>query len=506
MFGRSGEYLTLRLRSMSFKAMLRQDIAYFDDHDNNVGSLCTRLSTDASQVQGAAGIRLGSTLMSFTSIAAGLAIGFAFCWQLTLLIIGFLPFLMIGGFLQMKMLTGAAGKNKEALEVAGKIAIESVENIRTVASLTREDMFYIKFCEELETPYRDALKKAHVIGISFSFSQGIIFFAYAASFYLGAYLIQAKLVDDFVKIFRAFSAVVFGGMAIGQASSFAPDAAKAQSSAKSVFKLLDRKPDIDSEMVDGEQPSEGEFTSTIEFRDAHFRYPTRPDTVVLNGLNLTVSPGQTVALVGSSGCGKSTTVQLTERFYDPENGNVYLDKYSLKDLNIQWLRRQIGIVSQEPVLFDQSIADNIAYGDNFRKVGMDEIVAAARKANIHEFISSLPQGYDTNVGEKGAQLSGGQKQRVAIARALVRNPKILLLDEATSALDTESEKVVQEALDKAREGRTSIVIAHRLSTIQNADKICVIRHGVVTEEGTHSELMKKQGFYYKLNIAQQRKK
>lgn len=170
----------------------------------------------------------------------------------------------------------------------------------------------------------------------------------------------------------------------------------------------------------------------------------------------------------------------------------------MKTLNIQWLRSQIGIVSQEPILFDRSIAENIAYGDNSRVVSMEEIIDAARGANIHNFISSLPDGYETNVGSKGTQLSGGQKQRVAIARALVRNPKVLLLDEATSALDTESEKIVQEALDKARQGRTCVVIAHRLSTIQNADQICVVSHGKVTETGTHSELMAKQGFYYKL--------
>ncbi|WAQ94713.1 MDR1-like protein [Mya arenaria] len=467
MFGRSGEYLTLRLRSACFKALLRQEIAYFDDHNNSVGALTTRL------------------------------------WKLTLLIIAFLPLVVIGGALEMQMMQGAAGKNKEALEAAGKVAIESIENIRTVASLTREDMFRKKFGDELDTPYRGALKKAHVIGISFSMSQAAMFFAYAASFWLGAYLIQKSEVD-YVDVFKAFSAIIFGGMAIGNASSFAPDAGKAEASAKEIFRLLDKRPEIDSESTEGQELTQ--YNSNIQFTNVTFRYPTRPDTQVLQGLNLDVGQGQTVALVGSSGCGKSTTVQLTERFYEPEGGSVCLDGHNLTDLNLQWLRSQIGIVSQEPTLFDRTIAQNIAYGDNNRDIPMDEIIAAARKANIHDFIASLPDGYDTNVGEKGAQLSGGQKQRVAIARALVRNPKILLLDEATSALDTESEKIVQEALDRAREGRTCITIAHRLSTIQNADKICVIRHGVVTEQGRHNELMQKQGFYHKLNMAQARKK
>ena len=238
---------------------------------------------------------------------------------------------------------------------------------------------------------------------------------------------------------------------------------------------------------------------------------------------MAVKPGQTLALVGPSGCGKSTLVSLVERFYDPVSGTVTLEGTNLKDLNLSWLRRQIGIVSQEPVLFDASIAENICYGALYREVSDQEVIEAAKSANIHNFIVSLPmvsmstsqqsflgiaqscifsQGYNTNVGTKGTQLSGGQKQRIAIARALVRNPKILLLDEATSALDTESEKVVQEALEKARQGRTSIVIAHRLSTIYNSDIIAVIHEGQVIEAGTHAHLMGLKEAYYLLNTVQ----
>ena len=255
----------------------------------------------------------------------------------------------------------------------------------------------------------------------------------------------------------------------------------------------------------------------IEMQNATFEYPSRPGVKVLDKMSMMVKPGQTVALVGPSGCGKSTIVSLLERFYDPESGSLTLDGSDLRDLNIRWLRSQIGIVSQEPVLFDTSIAENIRYGANFREVSDEEVVEAAKAANIHSFIESLPQvcslsdyncslfshlclqGYSTNVGSKGTQLSGGQKQRIAIARALVRNPKILLLDEATSALDTESEKIVQEALDKAREGRTSIVIAHRLSTIYNADLIIVIKSGKVAEKGTHESLLRERGIYFTLN-------
>ncbi|XP_068013048.1 ATP-dependent translocase ABCB1 isoform X4 [Melanerpes formicivorus] len=285
-------------------------------------------------------------------------------------------------------------------------------------------------------------------------------------------------------------------MALGQSSSFAPDYAKAKISAAHLFLLFERVPSIDSYSEDGEQP--GSFEGNITIKDVRFNYPNRPDVKILQGLNLKVEKGQTLALVGSSGCGKSTVVQLLERFYDPLEGEVLFDGKNAKSLNIQWLRAQLGIVSQEPILFDCTIAENIAYGDNSRQVSHEEVVHAAKEANIHSFIESLPNKYSTRVGDKGTQLSGGQKQRIAIARALVRRPRVLLLDEATSALDTESEKIVQEALDKAREGRTCIVIAHRLSTIQNADKIAVIDSGRVVEQGTHQQLLAHKGIYYSL--------
>ncbi|KAI0242199.1 ATP-dependent translocase ABCB1, partial [Lamellibrachia satsuma] len=240
------------------------------------------------------------------------------------------------------------------------------------------------------------------------------------------------------------------------------------------------------------------FSGSVQFKLVRFRYPTRPTVPVLRGLTLKVTPGKTLALVGSSGCGKSTTVSLIERFYEAIGGQVLFDGIDIKQLNLTWTRNQIGIVSQEPILFDCTIAENIAYGDNSREVTMDEIMDAAKKSNIHNFIAQLPLGYNTRVGDKGTQLSGGQKQRVAIARALLRSPKVLLLDEATSALDTHSERVVQEALDKARVGRTCIVIAHRLSTIQDADAIAVFHNGRVVELGTHQQLLARRGIYYDL--------
>ncbi|XP_022083099.1 multidrug resistance protein 1A-like isoform X2 [Acanthaster planci] len=497
--GKSGGELTMRLRGMMFKAMLRQDIGWFDDHKNSSGALTTRLSSQVSLIQGVSGDRFGFITQAFFNIGVAIIIAFIFGWQLTLLVLAFLPLIMFAGLIQTKFQRGMAATKKSSNENIGKIVTETIENVRTVASLTIEPAFIQKYIRLMAKPYRDSKRDAHLSGIAYSISQCVIFFAYAAAFRFGGWLVQ-NCYMEFQNVFLVFSAIIFGGFGLGRAMASAPDYNKAKFAAAYMFHLLDRVPPVDSYSDKGLKPEE--FESKISFDKVRFRYPTRPDVPVLRGLTVSVKPGETLALVGSSGCGKSTTVSLFERFYTPTAGLVSLDSNDIKVLNTGWLRSQIGLVSQEPVLFDLSVAENIAYGDNSRVVPMLEVIEAARKANIHDFIASLPEGYETRVGDKGTQLSGGQKQRVAIARALVRNPKILLLDEATSALDMESERVVQAALDEAKKGRTCITIAHRLSTIHDAEKIVVIRHGKVAEIGRHEDLMQLQGQYYSLYTAQ----
>ncbi|XP_039649298.1 bile salt export pump [Perca fluviatilis] len=494
-FSKSGELLTRRLRRLGFHAMLGQEIGWFDDHRNSPGALTTRLATDASQVQGATGSQIGMIVNSLTNIGVAVLMSFYFSWKLTLLILCFLPFIALSGGFQAKMLTGFAKQDKEAMEVAGRISGEALNNIRTIAGLGKEKIFVDMYEAQLDGPYQAALKKAKVYGACYGFAQCVIFLTNSASYRFGGYLVQQEGLH-FSLVFRVISAIVTSGTALGKASSYTPDYAKAKISAARFFQLLDRVPQISVYSDTGDKWDN--FQGNIEFIDCKFTYPTRPDIQVLNGLNVSVKPGQTLAFVGSSGCGKSTSVQLLERFYDPDHGRVLIDGHDSTRVSVPFLRSKIGIVSQEPILFDCSIEENIKYGDNSREISMNEVISAAKKAQLHDFVMSLPEKYDTNVGAQGSQLSRGQKQRIAIARAIIRDPKILLLDEATSALDTESEKTVQEALDKAREGRTCIVIAHRLSTIQNSDIIAVMSRGFVIEKGPHDQLMALKGAYYKL--------
>uniref|UniRef100_A0A8C2QQ54 Bile salt export pump n=1 Tax=Capra hircus TaxID=9925 RepID=A0A8C2QQ54_CAPHI len=488
-FAKSGELLTKRLRKLGFRAMLGQDIGWFDDLRNSPGALTTRLATDASQVQGATGSQIGMMVNAFTNIAVAMIIAFFFSWnwKLSLVIVCFFPFLALSGAIQTRMLMGFATHDKESLEVAGQITNEALSNIRTVAGIGKERQFIEAFEAELEKPYKTALRKANIYGLCFGFSQCIVFVANSASYRYGGYLIPNEGLH-FSYVFRVISSVVLSATALGRASSYTPSYAKAKISAARFFQLLDRRPAINVYSSAGERWDN--FRGQIDFVDCKFTYPSRPDVQVLNGLSVSVGPGKTLAFVGSSGCGKSTSVQLLERFYDPDQGKVMIDGHDSKNVNIQFLRSNIGIVSQEPVLFACSIMDNIKYGDNTKEIPMEKVIEAAKQAQLHDFVMSLPEKYETNVGSQGSQLSRGEKQRIAIARAIVRDPKILLLDEATSALDTESEKTVQVALDKAREGRTCIVIAHHI--------IAVMSQGTVIEKGTHEELMAQKGAYYKL--------
>ncbi|XP_045772549.1 ATP-dependent translocase ABCB1-like [Maniola jurtina] len=496
MYGVAGEYLTARLRKLMFQNLLQQEIGFFDDKNNSTGALCARLSGEAAAVQGATGQRIGTVLQAFGTFTFSLAVSLYYEWRLGLVALAFVPLMAAVLYKQGRMVTAESFGTAKTMEQSSKIAVEAVANVRTVASLGREATFLQDYSIQLLPALEIAKRASHWRGIVFGLSRGLFNFIYAATLYYGGHLMVYDNVD-YATILKSAQTLLMGSSSAAQAFAFAPNFQKGIKAAGRVMVILDRK----SKITDPYQPAVFNFRGTGEasLQNVQFKYPTRQTIQVLKNFDLEIENGKTIALVGASGCGKSTIIQLLERYYDPDSGIVAQNGIPIQKLRLVDMRQSIGFVQQEPVLFDRTIGENIAYGDNTRTPTEDDIIAAARQANIHNFIASLPMGYDTNIGSKGTQLSGGQKQRVAIARALIRTPNMLLLDEATSALDTESEKVVQEALDAAKAGRTCVMIAHRLSTVRDADAICVLSNGRVAERGTHAQLMQLKGLYYNLN-------
>lgn len=449
-----------------------------------------------------------------TIFSASLVNAFIHGWELTLVILAAMPVLMIATAIIAGSQTALTEKELAAYGKAGSIAEEVLSSIRTVVAFGGQKKEVDRYEGKLVYARKAGMLRGLLTGMGGGLMWFIIYSSYALAFWYGVKLImddrEACLEDlstcyvryDASSLLVVFFSVLMGAMNVGQATPYVEAFSMAKAAASTIFSVIDRQPAIDSLSEEGLRPED--TGRDIIFKDVHFNYPARPEVKVLRGLSLTIKKGETVALVGPSGCGKSTCIQLVQRFYDPEpQGSVQLGGHDIRDLNVGWLRERIGVVGQEPVLFGCTIAENIRYGrDN---VTDDEIEKACREANAYDYIVKLPKKYNTLVGERGAQLSGGQKQRLAIARALVRNPEILLLDEATSALDTQSESVVQSALDKARAGRTTIIVAHRLSTIRSADKIVAIKDGVVMESGSHDELMLSKGLYHSLVTAQMNK-
>ncbi|CAK4232800.1 unnamed protein product [Aphanomyces euteiches] len=493
------EKLTTRLRHLHFQGLMRQDMTFFDRPGHTTGALTADLSTQAAKVVVIAGQNQAKALQAVFIIATAFVIAFAFgSWQLTLVMAATFPLLIVGAWTQASQMTGK--NTSDDLATSGAVATEAITNARTIAAFGLQSEFASRYNALLEEPQRQGKRKAHVSGLLNGFSGFSSFAVYALVFWYGARLMNDGRID-FKQLINTLMAIMMASESLGHTASHMGDVYAAKRAAAKIFSIVDRKPLIDSTSEEGIKLDR--VTGRIEFKDIFFNYPSRPDVKVLRHYDLTIEPGQTVAFCGPSGGGKSTCVALLERFYNPTSGSITLDGHDISTLNLHWLRSQIGLVGQEPVLFVGTIAENIASGisDYTSLLDLQERVEeAAKMANAHNFIMQFPDGYQTQVGLKGEQLSGGQKQRIAIARAIMKNPSILLLDEATSALDSESEKVVQEALDKllAAKGRTTIVIAHRLSTIRNADKICVVSGGRIVEQGTHDQLMKLNGIYTRL--------
>nr|XP_042128653.1 multidrug resistance protein 2 isoform X3 [Peromyscus maniculatus bairdii] len=484
-----------KIRQKFFHAIMNQEIGWFDVHD--VGELNTRLTDDVSKINDGIGDKIGMCFQSITTFLAGFIVAFISGWKLTLVILAVTPLIGLSSTMWAKVLTSFTNKELQAYAKAGAVAEEVLVAIRTVIAFGGQKKELERYDKNLEEAKNVGIKKAITANISIGIAYLLVYASYALAFWYGTSLVLSNEYSV-GQVLTVFFSILTGTFSIGHLAPNIEALANARGAAYEIFRIIDNEPNIDSFSTKGHKPDS--IMGNLEFKNVHFSYPSRSGVKILKGLNLKVQSGQMVALVGSSGCGKSTTVQLLQRLYDPIEGVVSIDGQDIRTINVRYLREIIGVVSQEPVLFATTIAENIRYGRE--NVTMDEIEKAVKEANAYDFIMKLPHKFDTLVGERGAQLSGGQKQRITIARALVRNPKILLLDEATSALDTESEAVVQAALDKAREGRTTIVIAHRLSTIRNADVIAGFDDGVIVEQGNHDALMKEKGIYFKLVMTQ----
>lgn len=493
-----GEKLSKLLRSFAFRSLLRQEIGYFDMKENSLGALTSRLSRDAGAVKGLTGDLLAVGLNVVTSILAGLIISFISCWQLAAVVLAIVPGIALGGYFEMKASSGIDSKVWDKFADAHATASEAVDNISTVRNFGLEDFFSARYNNIIARTVNARHRKHLVVSLSFGFSEFCKCMIWYATYKAGGSFVEQGYCS-YEEMFRSTLALMFGAEALGSMAIFAPDVAASKLGAENVYGLIDRESEIDASGTDGEYL--GKVKGEAAAADVYFEYPRRPDVPVLKGLSIQARKASKLAIVGTSGHGKSTILALLLRFYSVRKGLITVDDKDITLRRITELRSNLGYVAQDPELFNRSVFDNIAYGapqEDGWPISLADVVNAAKQANAHEFIEKLPNGYDTLVGPRGEALSGGQRQRVAIARSLIRSPPILLLDEATSALDSRSEQLVQEALDAASFGRTTIIVAHRLSTIRNADLIAVIYKGRVVEEGTHDELLEKQGAYSRL--------
>mmetsp|Transcript_8850 Transcript_8850/g.26737 ORF Transcript_8850/g.26737 Transcript_8850/m.26737 type:complete len:1349 (-) Transcript_8850:785-4831(-) len=501
-FGAASENLAYRVRNLMFSAYLRQEPGYFDLPENAVGSVSSKLASDATRLKAKTGEPLQAIVMTVFGLILGVVLSFIFMWPVALISLGILPMLGFAMSIQTAIVFESGEKGRETKQEAelGALAGETLLAMRTVEALCVEKTFQGKYSKMVGPgiAFKDLLKNGLVYGASFALQH----WTFALLLWFGGWCV-ANLNFTFRDFSIALFAFFFGLFGLSLAASGLTDSKEAVEALRNIFAVLDRETKIDPEAETGEKP---QLTSgKIQLKNVQFTYPARPDVVVCKSLTFKVKAGQKVGLVGPSGSGKSTVIQLIERFYDPDVGNTIFDKKDVKKLNYRWLHNQMALVGQEPMLFQGTIFDNIALGYNNSKEAsgdctMERIVEAATLANAHDFIMDLPHGYDTELGQGGTLLSGGQKQRIAIARALIQKPKVLLLDEATSALDNKSEAVVQRTLDRliAESKLTTVMIAHRLSTVRNMDVIVVVDEGKVVEAGSHDELMRLKGLYHAL--------
>lgn len=498
LFSRVAEHSLADIRHDTYSKLIRLPMSFFANR--RVGELSSRLSADLTQIQGT----LSSTLAEFIRLLLTLIIGISFIlyisWKLTLVMLSVFPVLILVAVLFGKKVRKLSREAQDQIAESGTVVEETLQGITNVKAFTAEHYEVKRYDNNLQKAVRLGIKSSVFQGSFASFIIFGLFGAIVLVMWQGSHLLASGELSagSFIS-FMMFT--IFVGGSMGGFAEVYNQLQRTLGATQRVRELL-------QETVEPLSTNEGDkieesylLSGNVRFEHIAFRYPSRKEVEVLKDINFEVQAGQKIAIVGPSGAGKSTLVSLLLRLYNPDSGAIYFDNHLFSDIPLTTLRRQMAYVPQDIMLFGGTIADNIRYGNP--KAGQAEIEDAARRAFASDFIESFPEKYNTIVGERGIKLSGGQRQRIAIARAILRNPRILILDEATSSLDSESERMVQQALEELMHDRTSFIIAHRLSTIRNADKIVVLHNGVICEQGTHEELINiPDGLYKKLNDIQ----
>jgi len=468
------------VRKALYKKLVSLPVHFYEK--NRVGELTSRITTDVNHLQTVFSITLAEFARQILILVVGVAILFFTTPKLSLLMLATFPLIVIGAMFFGRFIRRLSKKRQEVLAGTNVIVEETLQNIHTVKAFVNEPFEFGRYVKAINNVVSVALNMARFRALFSTFIVVVLFGGIFFILWWGARMVQndEMTVGQLVS-FIAYTAIIGG--AIGGLGNFYAQIITAVGGTERIREILTEQVEVD---FDNNESDAMELSGEISFEDVHFEYPARTDIAVLRGVSLNVSPGEKIALVGQSGAGKSTIASLLLRYYDIGGGSIKVDGQEISDLNITTFRKHIGIVPQEVLLFGGSIYENIQYGNP--DASRDQIVEAARLSHSLEFIESFPDGFDTVVGDRGIKLSGGQRQRIAIARAILKDPKILILDEATSSLDSESESLVQQALDVLMEGRTSLIIAHRLSTIKRVDCIYVLENGQIVEQGTHDHL------------------